>query len=160
MTTAHKAPRASTESATRSFHSAIADEEKASHLTDATSEPPSEPSNPADLDAAPEGGVRAWLVAAGGASLFFCCLGFSNSFGAFEEFYLTHQLRNETPDRVAWIGSISAFLQFATGMLGGPLFDLYGSWVREGLTTAVLCLDHADPEYRSFVQPQYSTSSP
>ncbi|EIT74471.1 monocarboxylate transporter [Aspergillus oryzae 3.042] len=77
---------------------------------------------------APDGG-RAWLVAAGGASLFFCCLGFANSFGTFEEYYLSHQLRGQTPDNIAWIGSLAAFLQFATGAISGPLFDRYGAWI-------------------------------
>jgi hypothetical protein len=76
----------------------------------------------------PDGGTRAWLVAAGAAMIFFCCLGFSNSFGAFEEYYLTHQLRQESPDNIAWIGSLSAFLQFAAGLIGGPLFDRFGAW--------------------------------
>ena len=76
----------------------------------------------------PDGGARAWLVAAGASTIFFCCLGFSNSFGAFEEYYLTHQLHRESPDNIAWIGSISAFLQFASGLIGGPLFDRFGAW--------------------------------
>jgi hypothetical protein len=78
---------------------------------------------------APDGGTAAWLVAAGGSALFFCCLGFSNSFGAFAEYYLSHQLRGESPGNIAWIGSLSAFLQFFSGMLGGPLFDRFGAWV-------------------------------
>ncbi|KAE8381979.1 major facilitator superfamily domain-containing protein [Aspergillus bertholletiae] len=81
-----------------------------------------------NYEEAPDGGVRAWLVAAGGASLFFCCLGFANSFGTFEEYYLSHQLRGQSPDNVAWIGSLAAFLQFATGSIAGPLFDRYGAW--------------------------------
>ncbi|KAL7945480.1 major facilitator superfamily domain-containing protein [Trichoderma barbatum] len=83
----------------------------------------------AELEPAPDGGLRAWLVALGAASIFFCCLGFSNSFGTFTEYYLTHQLRHRSPDDVAWIGSLSAFLQFFVGMVGGPLFDRYGSKV-------------------------------
>lgn len=79
---------------------------------------------------APDGGLQAWLVAAGGAAIFFCCLGFSNSFGTFEQYYLTHQLQHEPPDNIAWIGSLSLFLQFAAGAFGGPLFDLFGPWVR------------------------------
>ncbi|KAM0275892.1 hypothetical protein ACHAQH_007279, partial [Verticillium albo-atrum] len=76
---------------------------------------------------APEGGLESWLVAAEGFSILFSCLGFSNSFGALAEYYLTHQLSNETSDKVAWIGSVSAFIQFATGMVGGPLFDRFGA---------------------------------
>jgi hypothetical protein len=83
-----------------------------------------------DFDKAPDGGTKAWLVAAGGFAILFSCLGFSNSFGAFEEYYLTHQLRGESPDNIAWIGSVSAFLQFAAGMVGGPMFDRFGASVR------------------------------
>ncbi|KAL7937220.1 MFS general substrate transporter [Trichoderma chlorosporum] len=81
------------------------------------------------LEPAPDGGLRAWLVAFGAASIFFCCLGFSNSFGTFTEYYLTHQLRDRTPGDVAWIGSLSASLQFFVGLIGGPMFDRYGSLV-------------------------------
>ncbi|KAK0621636.1 major facilitator superfamily domain-containing protein [Bombardia bombarda] len=82
-----------------------------------------------NFEPAPDGGLEAWLVAAGGCCLFFCCLGFSNSFGNFAEYYMTHELRAESPDSIAWIGSLSAFLQFAAGMVGGPLFDRYGAKV-------------------------------
>lgn len=86
--------------------------------------------SPPDFDEpAPDGGARAWIVAAGGAAILFCCLGFSNSFGAFEQYYLTHQLQGHSPDKIAWIGSISAYLQFGAGMVGGPMFDRYGSRV-------------------------------
>jgi hypothetical protein len=77
----------------------------------------------------PDSGTRAWLVAAGGSTVFFCCLGFSNAFGVFEEYYLTHQLREESPNKIAWIGSLSTFVQFAAGVVGGPLFDRFGAWV-------------------------------
>jgi hypothetical protein len=80
-------------------------------------------------EAAPDGGARAWLVAAGGSSIFFACLGFSNAFGAFEEYYLTHQLSGQSPGKISWIGSLSAFLRFAAGMVGGPLFDRFGAKV-------------------------------
>lgn len=83
------------------------------------------------LEKAPDGGTKAWLVAAGGFAFCFCCLGFSNSFGTLEQYYLTHQLRDESPDKIAWIGSLSAYLQFASGMVGGPLFDRYGAKVSQ-----------------------------
>lgn len=78
---------------------------------------------------APDGGLEAWLVAAGGASIFFSALGFANSFGIFEQYYLTHQLHDQSKGNVAWIGSVASFLQFAAGAIGGPLFDRYGAWV-------------------------------
>ncbi|KAJ5510037.1 hypothetical protein LT330_007088 [Penicillium expansum] len=82
-----------------------------------------------DSDRAPDGGLRAWLTTAGAACTFFAALGFANSFGIFEEYYLSHQLKDQSADKVAWIGSLSAFLQLATGAVGGPLFDRYGAWV-------------------------------
>ncbi|KAE8153573.1 MFS general substrate transporter [Aspergillus avenaceus] len=87
------------------------------------------PSDPVKVDDTPDGGSRAWLVAAGGAALFFSCLGFANSFGTFEEYYLSHQMRGQSTDKIAWIGSIASFLQFASGSVAGPLFDRYGAWI-------------------------------
>ncbi|KAF2797064.1 MFS general substrate transporter [Melanomma pulvis-pyrius CBS 109.77] len=81
------------------------------------------------LEAAPDGGLQAWMVAIGASCIFFSALGFANSFGVFQEYYMTHQLRDKTPDEVAWIGSLSAFLQLSAGCFGGPLFDRYGAWV-------------------------------
>ncbi|KAF4340695.1 riboflavin transporter MCH5 [Fusarium beomiforme] len=78
---------------------------------------------------APDGGLQAWLVAAGSACIFFSCLGFANSFGVLQEYYMTHQLRGHSEDAIAWIGSVSTFIQFAVGALSGPMFDRYGSWV-------------------------------
>ncbi|KAJ5968083.1 hypothetical protein N7501_004331 [Penicillium viridicatum] len=85
--------------------------------------------NACHSDKAPDGGLRAWLTTAGAACTFFAALGFANSFGIFEEYYLSHQLKDEPADKIAWIGSLSAFLQLATGAVGGPLFDRYGAWV-------------------------------
>lgn len=81
------------------------------------------------FEAAPDGGARAWLVAAGGFCITFCCLGFTSTFGIFQQYYTTHQLRKESPDKIAWIGSLAAFIQFAVGCLSGPLFDRFGTWV-------------------------------
>lgn len=81
------------------------------------------------FDKVPDGGLQAWLTTAGAAFTFFAALGFANSFGVFEEYYLSHQLKDEPADKVAWIGSLSAFLQLAAGAVGGPLFDRYGAWV-------------------------------
>lgn len=79
---------------------------------------------------APEGGVRAWLAAGGAAAIFFSTLGFSNSFGTFEEYYITHQLQGESPSKISWIGSLGSFLPFFCGMVAGPMFDRYGEKVR------------------------------
>lgn len=95
-------------------------------------DPEKNPGSP-QFDPAPDGGVRAWLIAAAGATVFFCTLGFVNSFGTFIEYYATHQLKEESQSRIAWIGSLASFLQFFTGMVAGPMFDRYGEMVRLSL---------------------------
>lgn len=82
-----------------------------------------------DFGPAPEGGPRAWVVAGGGSAIFFSTLGFANSFGTFEEYYLRHQLKDWSASGISWIGSLGIFLQFFAGMLSGPLFDRYGEKV-------------------------------
>lgn len=82
-----------------------------------------------DFGEPPDGGLQAWTVAAGAAFISFSAMGFANSFGIFQQYYMTHQLQGESADKVAWIGSLAAFLQFAAGAVGGPLFDRYGEWV-------------------------------
>ena len=127
------------------------DEKKSPNQTDTATDtesanaaisPPS--SDPADLSAlspAPDGGPRAWLVVSGAACIFFSCLGFMNSFGVFQAYYMTHQLRGQPADNVAWIGSLTAFIQFAGGAISGPLFDRYGAWViRPGAVIYVFAL--------------------
>lgn len=100
-----------------------------------------------DFDSAPDGGTRAWLVAAGGCAIFFCCLGFSNAFGTLAEYYLSHKLHEQSPANVAWIGSISVFVQFAVGVVGGPMFDRFGAWVSKiGIRWSIQpCMSFADP---------------
>jgi hypothetical protein len=97
--------------------------------TDITKESSQENLDSNMFEEAPDGGTRSWLVAAGGCAIFFCCLGFANAFGTFEQYYLTHQLQGQSPEAIAWIGSLSAYLQFASGLIGGPLFDRFGAKV-------------------------------
>ncbi|KAL2195934.1 major facilitator superfamily domain-containing protein [Corynascus similis CBS 632.67] len=96
---------------------------------------------PAGFPPAPDGGIRAWLVVAGAACIFFSCLGFMNSVGVFQAYYMSHQLRDHSPDTVAWISSLMSFIQFAGGALTGPLFDRFGSWViRPGAVLYIFAL--------------------
>lgn len=93
------------------------------HGTDPTSPPTSE------FGPAPDGGLKAWLVAVGACCTFFAGLGFSNSSGVFIEYYMAHQLSDRSADDIAWIASLSNFIQFMSGAVGGPLFDRYGAAV-------------------------------
>ncbi|SPO02032.1 related to monocarboxylate transporter [Cephalotrichum gorgonifer] len=79
------------------------------------------------LSPAPDGGLQAWLVAGGAAFIFFSALGYVNSFGVFQQYYMTHQLSDRPADSIAWIGSVSGFLQLGMGGVAGPLFDRYGA---------------------------------
>ena len=87
----------------------------------------------------PEGGRQAWLVACGTAGILFCTLGFANSFGVFQAYYIENQLKDHTPDDISWIGSLQVFLVFALGVIGGPLFDRYGAIVSRH---ALVCISH------------------
>jgi hypothetical protein len=82
---------------------------------------------------APDGGTKAWLNAFGGFCIFFGCLGFTSCFGVLQEYYSTHQLKGLSPSKVSWIGSLSNFIQFAGGAIGGPMFDRYGAKVNKSL---------------------------
>ncbi|PYH99745.1 MFS general substrate transporter [Aspergillus ellipticus CBS 707.79] len=82
-----------------------------------------------DLFNAPDGGLKAWLVAIGATCIFFATLGFANSYGVLQEYYEAHQLHDKSPDDITWIGSVSIFLQFALGAIGGPMFDRFGAWI-------------------------------
>lgn len=82
---------------------------------------------PKPEDTFPEGGLRAWLVAAGTACVLFATLGYSNCFGIFQSYYTLHQLKGETPDNISWIGSTQMVVMFLTGCVSGPLFDRYGA---------------------------------
>jgi MFS family permease len=96
---------------------------------------------PGAFPPAPDGGARAWLVLTGSACIFFSCLGFMNSFGVFQAYYMANQLRDQSPDNVAWIGSLMSFIQFAGGLVAGPLFDRYGAWViRPGAVLYIFAL--------------------
>ncbi|KAI4942059.1 hypothetical protein J4E91_010257 [Alternaria rosae] len=88
----------------------------------------------AALGPAPDGGLTAWLNALGGFCIFFCCLGFTSCFGVLQQYYSTHQLKDHTMDQIAWIGSLTSFIQFAGGAVGGPMFDRFGAWMMRPAT--------------------------
>ncbi|KAE8349242.1 putative monocarboxylate permease [Aspergillus coremiiformis] len=77
----------------------------------------------------PDGGLQAWSVAVGAAGLLFCSFGYINSFGVYQEYYQTHQLADKSPEQISWLGSLQVFFLFSGTLLGGPLFDRYGSTI-------------------------------
>ncbi|KAI1417946.1 monocarboxylate permease-like protein [Hypoxylon sp. FL1857] len=75
----------------------------------------------------PEGGAKAWGVAIGASLALFSTLGYVNSFGVYQAYYVDELLSQESPSRISWIGSLQFYFVFASGAIGGPLFDRYGS---------------------------------
>lgn len=47
----------------------------------------------------------------------------------YQEYYETHQLHDQTPSAISWIGSIQIFFLFCGALFGGPLFDQFGGKV-------------------------------
>ncbi|KKK14093.1 hypothetical protein P175DRAFT_0428954 [Aspergillus ochraceoroseus IBT 24754] len=69
---------------------------------------------------------RACLAILGSFVGAFCTVGFINSFGVFQEYYLRHQLSDESESTVAWLGGISIFFVFFSSVVSGPLLDVFG----------------------------------
>ncbi|KAK5377550.1 hypothetical protein LTR20_002011 [Exophiala xenobiotica] len=87
---------------------------------------PSQPANPLDPSAFPEGGLKAWTVVAGAVCCLFVSFGWINCIGVFQTYYETHQLQNYSSQEVAWIPSTESFMMFFGGVWIGRLYDNYG----------------------------------
>ncbi|GKZ32519.1 hypothetical protein AbraIFM66950_001988 [Aspergillus brasiliensis] len=71
----------------------------------------------------PNGGLQAWLQVAGSFFLFFNSWGTVNTYGAFQIYYETGLLRDQSSSDISWIGAIQAFLLLVIGVITGPLYD-------------------------------------
>ncbi|KAL2839360.1 major facilitator superfamily domain-containing protein [Aspergillus pseudoustus] len=87
------------------------------------------PSPPSDVKPPSEYTPRAWGVIAGASCSLFCSVGFINSFGVFQEYYLQHELKGESSSTVAWLGGVSTFFIFMGSVVSGSLMDLFGPTV-------------------------------
>lgn len=70
---------------------------------------------------------------------------------------MANQLRDHSPDDIAWIGSLMAYIQFAGGVLSGPLFDRYGEriiWPGAVLYVFGLMMTSICKEYWQFMLAQ------
>lgn len=72
----------------------------------------------------PDGGLTAWLQVLAGYFLFFNTWGLINAFGVFQTYYSTELLPHEADSTIAWIGTLTAFLQCASPVTWGPIFDM------------------------------------
>ncbi|KAI8631514.1 major facilitator superfamily domain-containing protein [Xylariaceae sp. FL1651] len=70
-----------------------------------------------------KGGARAWLYVLAAFFIFVDAWGLTQTFGAFEEFYVRSLLSSTSPSAISWIGSVQSFLVIVLGAFTGPLFD-------------------------------------
>ncbi|KAE8165172.1 major facilitator superfamily domain-containing protein [Aspergillus tamarii] len=71
----------------------------------------------------PNGGLQSWLNVAAAFCVFVNTWGLITTFGAFQEYYRTVLLRDQSSSAISWIGSIQATLIPMVGMITGPLVD-------------------------------------
>ncbi|KAB8234462.1 MFS general substrate transporter [Aspergillus alliaceus] len=74
-------------------------------------------------DTPPNGGFQAWLQVAGSFLIFFNSWGTVNAFGAFQAYYESGLLKDQSSSDISWIGAIQAFLLLLVGVVTGPLYD-------------------------------------
>ncbi|KAG8737781.1 hypothetical protein FRC10_007808 [Ceratobasidium sp. 414] len=101
----------------------------------------------------PDGGLRAWLVVAGGVCVTFGTFGFVNTWGVFQAYYQETILSDVAPSTIAWIGSIQYALVFLPGLITGRMFDL-GHYRIPQISATVLLLVAAflTPECKTYWQ--------
>ncbi|KAF9882863.1 hypothetical protein FE257_004949 [Aspergillus nanangensis] len=76
--------------------------------------------------AAPNGGLRAWLVVTGACAAQLCTFGYTNSYGIYQNYYASHFFPDRTPSDISWIGSLQTFFLFFLGGISGPISDRFG----------------------------------
>ncbi|KAA8571256.1 hypothetical protein EYC84_000586 [Monilinia fructicola] len=71
-----------------------------------------------------DGGLKAWLSVLAGFCVFLSTWGITTSYGAFQSYYTTTLLVEESSSALSWIGSMQSFLLIIVGIIAGPLFDM------------------------------------
>ncbi|KAJ3862826.1 MFS general substrate transporter [Lentinula novae-zelandiae] len=72
----------------------------------------------------PVGALRAWLTVLGCFFIQFCTVASVNSFGVFEDYYVSEFLPSSSASRISWVIGLEILLQLGLGMIGGRLCDL------------------------------------
>ncbi|KAJ5168598.1 uncharacterized protein N7482_004192 [Penicillium canariense] len=70
-----------------------------------------------------DGGTLAWMNVLAGFCVFVNSWGVLTTFGAFQEYYQTELLPDQSPSAISWVGSIQAALIPMVGLVSGPLVD-------------------------------------
>ena len=86
-----------------------------------------------DYDTYPEGGLHAWLCVAGGWCAMFAVYGLTNCLGLFLAYYVQGPLKAHDTSTVSWIITVQLYLQSASAIFWGRLYDVYGPrWILYG----------------------------
>jgi MFS family permease len=72
---------------------------------------------------APDGGFVAWLQVGCGFLALFNSWGIVNAFGAYQQYYESNRLSDETSSTISWIGSIQGFMVVTATIVFGRLVD-------------------------------------
>ncbi|KAJ5495916.1 hypothetical protein N7539_001032 [Penicillium diatomitis] len=70
-----------------------------------------------------DGGTVAWMNVLAGFCVFVNSWGVLTTFGAFQEYYQTELLTDQSPSSISWVGSVQATLIPMVGIISGPLVD-------------------------------------
>lgn len=84
---------------------------------------PSHTRSVSNLPPPPDGGTMAWIQVMCGWLVIFTTWGYINSFGAFQSYYTSTTLPNQSASSISWIGSLQGFLSTAIGAFTGRALD-------------------------------------
>ena len=70
------------------------------------------PPEPSHLHKYPEGGLKAYLTVLGAFVALACTFGQLTTFGTFQAWYASHQLRHMPASTISWIGSLQLWIFF------------------------------------------------
>ena len=70
--------------------------------------------------------VSGWISIGAASAVLFVGVGYTNTFGVFQEYYQTHLFPQESADKIIVIGSIASSLYLILGALTGPFADFLG----------------------------------
>ncbi|PLN86157.1 MFS monocarboxylate transporter [Aspergillus taichungensis] len=71
----------------------------------------------------PDGGRDGWLSVLAGFCVFVNSWGLLSTYGAFQEYYQTTLMPDQSPSNISWVGSIQATMIVMVGVVTGPLVD-------------------------------------
>lgn len=79
-----------------------------------------------------------WLNVAAASAILFIGVGYTNTFGVFQEYYQTALFPNESPLKIVTIGSVASSLYLILGAFAGRFADLIGYRISLGIGAALM----------------------